>query len=138
MFVSPGSRTLYCGGLCTDCVGRAAVSELFRKGPFILMQIAGNKCRICDHKIVFAHEGKACVHCGTFVHVNCEPRAFCDVCGQLFQQYELPKPDPLREAYLPRALRPAKGGGWAIAVLGAAIVAIFFLGYILLTLRRTH
>ena len=72
------------------------------------------------------------------MHVTCEPGATCDVCGQPFQQYELPEPDPLREVYLPRVLRLAKGGGWVIAVLGAAIVAIFFLGYILLTLRRTH
>jgi hypothetical protein len=42
----------------------------------------------------------------------------------------------LREAYRPHALRPATGGGWAIAVLGAAILAIFALGYTLLTLRR--
>jgi len=99
------------------------------------MQIAGNKCRICALKIIFAHEGKTCVHCGTFVHGTGELRATCDVCGQPFQQYDLPEPDPLREAFLPRALRPAKGGGWAIAVLGAAILAIFVLGYLLLTIR---
>jgi hypothetical protein len=100
------------------------------------MQIAGNKCRTCGAKIICAYEGKTCVHCGSFVHGTCEPRATCDVCGQPFQQYELPGPDPLSEAILPRALRPAKGGAWAIAVLGAAILAIFVLGYILFTIRR--
>ena len=99
------------------------------------MQIAGNKCKICARNIILAHEGKACVHCGTFVHVTCERRATCDVCGQPFQQYKPPAPDPLREAILPRALRPAKGGGWTIAVLGAAILVIFILGYLMFTIR---
>src|SRR5689334_24339603 len=98
------------------------LSEIQVREPW-QVQIAGNECRICNRKIIFAHEGKTCVHCRTFVHVTCEPRAICDVCGQPFQQYELPEPDPLRAAILPRALRPAKGGGWAIAVVGAAILA---------------
>jgi hypothetical protein len=100
------------------------------------MEIAGYKCTICAAKIVFSNEGKACVQCGTFVHVTCEPRANCAVCGQLFHNFEPANPEHSSDAFLPRALRPAKGGGWAIAVLGAAILAIFVVGYILLTIRR--
>jgi hypothetical protein len=89
------------------------------------MQIAGNGCRICGGQIIFANEGKACLHCGTFVHVTCELGAKCAICGQPFQNYEPPTPNPLREAILPRALRVPKSGGPAIALAVGILFLLF-------------
>lgn len=97
------------------------------------MQIVGEKCKICKQNIVFLDEGKFCAQCETFVHVACLPQANCDVCGQPFQYGERPKPDPKSDAFVPRALHPAKSGGPVLAiflVLAFALVAIS-LSYVL-------
>jgi hypothetical protein len=93
-----------------------------------LMQIAGNKCRVCGGNIILSSEGKSCAHCETFAHVACFPQSTCDVCGQSFESYEAPKPDPLRDAILPRALRPSKSGG-PVLFLAALFVFLIFLAY---------
>jgi len=100
------------------------------------MQIAGNKCRICAGKIVFGNEGKACVHCGTFVHVTCEPRVNCAACGELFHNYEPPKPDHSRDTILPRALRPAESGGAAIALATGLLFLLFAIVFSLVIFLR--
>jgi hypothetical protein len=82
-----------------------------------VMQIAGNKCRVCERNIVLSTEGKFCARCGTVVHSTCEAQAKCGVCGEAYQAYERPKVDPLDEAILPPALRPAKSGGPTLALL---------------------
>jgi hypothetical protein len=86
------------------------------------MQIAGNRCKVCQEKIILSREGKACVQCGTVVHLECESRNQCDACGQRYQNYELPSADPLSEAIIPSALRPAKGGGPTFAIILASII----------------
>jgi hypothetical protein len=89
------------------------------------MQIAGNRCRVCAGQIIFANEGKVCVHCGDFVHVMCEQSANCAVCGRPFQNYLQPTPNPLREAILPRALRAPKSGGPEIALVVGLVFLLF-------------
>jgi hypothetical protein len=88
------------------------------------MQIAGNNCRICGGNIILSRDGKFCAHCQTAVHLRCEPRSECGVCGQTYQDYEAPKADPLREAVLPRALRPARSGGPVFAITAAVLFAL--------------
>ncbi len=87
------------------------------------MQIAGSKCRVCGHSIVLSNEGKYCVRCENVAHRTCEPRAKCDVCGEPFQAYERPEVDPLKEAILPPALRPAGSGGPTLAIFLTVVLA---------------
>jgi hypothetical protein len=93
-----------------------------------LVQIAGNQCKVCHRGIILSKEGKFCAQCGTFVHLTCLPQAECDVCGRQFQHEEDRKPDPLREALLPPALRPVSSGapmlaiGLALILLAAGII----------------
>lgn len=87
-----------------------------------IMQIAGNRCKVCQREIILSREGKACVHCGTVVHLACESGARCDACGQPYQNYQPPKADPLSEAIVPSALRPPKGGGPTFAILLAGVI----------------
>jgi len=89
------------------------------------MQFAGNNCRVCGEKIVFENEGKSCHHCGTIVHDACELRLDCPACGQRFAKYERPEPDPLRDAILPRSLRPSRSGGPAIALAFGMLLLLF-------------
>jgi len=88
------------------------------------MQIAGNKCKVCERNIILSNEGKGCARCGTVVHRTCEPRAQCDICHEPYQAYERPKVDPLSEAILPRALRPAGSGGPTLALLLTTALAV--------------
>jgi hypothetical protein len=81
------------------------------------MQIAGHKCKVCERNIALISEGKFCARCGTCVHLACLPQAQCEVCGQPFQFEERPKPDPLSDAILPPALRPAKSSYQMLLVL---------------------
>jgi hypothetical protein len=92
------------------------------------MQIAGNKCKVCGRSIVLSSEGKFCPRCGTFAHFACEARDNCDICGRQFQHYERPEADPLRDAILPRALRPTKSSG-PVLFLAALFVFLIFLAY---------
>jgi hypothetical protein len=87
------------------------------------IQIAGNKCKVCGQIIVFANEGKYCAHCGTVVHLACEPQTKCNCCGQLFQQYEPPDFDPLSAALIPPVLR-SKSGGPMFAIVAAVFMLI--------------
>jgi hypothetical protein len=91
------------------------------------MQIAGSKCERCGHKVILSSEGKSCAQCKTVMHFTCEPASVCEVCGQLFEGYEAAKPDPLGDGLLPPALRPARSGGPALAILvggGLALLGI--------------
>jgi hypothetical protein len=88
------------------------------------MQIAGSSCKVCKGKIVFSDEGKFCARCGTVVHLACDSRTECDVCGQPFQQYEPPRPDPVGEAVLPRALRSGRSGPLIFAILLMVMFAV--------------
>ena len=90
------------------------------------MQIAGNKCRVCERSIVLASEGKYCPTCGAFAHVACDELETCEACGHAFEHYERPKPDPLRDAIVPRGLRPVAAGPLTIALL-LLLPAILFL-----------
>jgi hypothetical protein len=103
------------------------------------MQIAGNKCRVCGRSIVLSSEGKYCEGCGAFAHAACEPAGSCPICGQPFQEYERPKPDPLRDALLPRALRPARSGGpLMVALLILLPVLVFLLIYYAIETALAH
>jgi hypothetical protein len=105
------------------------------------MQSAGNRCKVCERNIVLSSEGKYCPRCGTFAHVACEPQNDCPVCGQPFQGYERPEADPLRDAILPRALRPSGSGGpLMIALLILLPVVLFLIIYyaIMEALARGH
>jgi hypothetical protein len=93
------------------------------------MQIAGNKCKVCERNIILSIEGKYCARCGTVVHRACEAQAKCEVCGDAYQVYERPEVDPLSEAILPPKLRPAKSAGPTLAII--LTTALGFLAIIL-------
>ena len=88
------------------------------------MQTAGANCNVCGRRIVLSKEGKCCVHCGTIVHLACEARPNCHLCGQPYQGYEPPKPDPKSEAFVPWALRPARSGG-PVLLLATGLALLF-------------
>lgn len=92
-----------------------------------MMQIAGSKCGLCGRTIVFASEGKFCPGCKTYSHLACDSREQCAVCHEPFQRFELPKPDPLRDAIVPRPLRPAQTFGPLAIALALMIPALLFL-----------
>ena len=92
------------------------------------MQIAGNKCKVCERNIVLSREGKFCAHCGTAAHLACEPSGQCEVCGQPFQEEERPKSDLMRDTILPRALRPVKSAG-PVLLLAALLAFLLFIAY---------
>ena len=91
------------------------------------MQIAGNRCKVCWLEIIFSKDGRFCAHCGTYVHLTCEPRATCDVCGQPSSQDKPPSADILSQAILPRALRPVRSNGPILPLLLIAVSALIFL-----------
>jgi hypothetical protein len=80
------------------------------------MNFAGGTCNICGEKIVFANEAKFCSRCETVAHVGCGGNV-CGLCGDNLQCYAPPQTDPLRDAILPRVLRPVKTGAAAFAIL---------------------
>jgi hypothetical protein len=95
------------------------------------MEIAGSRCKVCKRTIVFADEGKYCVRCGTVVHLACESRAQCAVCGQPCELYEPPKADPMSQAIIPPALRSGRSGGpvfaiGAVVVLAALVLIVYY------------
>src|ERR1039458_2897285 len=90
------------------------------------MQIAGSKCKVCERNIVFANDGKFCAHCGTVMHLACEPQTKCSGCGQLFQQYEPSSVDPMRDALIPQVLR-SRSGGPVFAIVAAVFMLIVVL-----------
>ena len=103
------------------------------------MEIAGNKCKVCDRNIVLSSEGVFCARCGTFAHITCEPEANCGVCGQLLRHFEPPIADPLRDAILPRALRPVKSGGPILLVIaGVALLVIVLYLCFMYSLGHMH
>jgi predicted nucleic acid-binding Zn ribbon protein len=92
------------------------------------MQIAGNQCKVCGHSIILSTEGKFCARCRIFVHLRCVPHEICDVCGEPFEHDQPPESDPLRDAILPRSLRPFRAGGSLVAaVLILFVVFLFFI-----------
>lgn len=87
-------------------------------------QIAGQPCQTCRKNIVLATEGKFCTHCGVVIHLVCEPAVQCGACGRLFDPYEPPTGDPLREALLPPALRVVSSSGPLLAIFAAIVFSI--------------
>lgn len=69
-------------------------------------------------------EGKYCPHCGTYVHIACKPEERCDVCGQSYHHAQRPKADPVRDALLPRALRPSKDAFPIVAMFLFLVIAL--------------
>ena len=121
-------RTLWCSGRRirasvrdSDASGPAPLTIAVREVP---VQIAGNKCKICERGIILSSEGKFCPRCGTCAHLACEPRGECGVCGQSYQDFERPKAGPLSEAVVPPALRPAKSGGPVFAIFVGAVLLL--------------
>ena len=102
------------------------------------MQIAGNSCKICDRGIILSSEGKFCPRCGTCVHLACEPRDKCVVCGQPYQNFEPRKPDPLSEAVVPPALRPTKSGGPTLAILVGGVLLLLGVLFVVYAFANTH
>ena len=104
------------------------------QSPF---QIAGNRCSVCSQNIVLSSEGKGCAHCQTFVHATCEPRETCGVCGQPYLFQKRPQFDPVSDAVLPRALRPAKSGApmLAVFIMVLMMAAVVVLGLILANMK---
>jgi len=98
-----------------------------------VIQIAGNPCKVCGQIITLSSEGKTCPHCQTVVHTACDPNETCRSCSQPYRAYERPTVDPLSEAVLPPALRPARSGAPALALLimGLLIVAMLIIWFAL-------
>ncbi len=88
------------------------------------MQIAGTICRVCGKNIVVSGEGKFCAQCKRSAHLGCDSGATCAVCGQAYEIAKEPEENALSEAVLPRALRPNRGAGLAVASL---VGVVFFL-----------
>ena len=91
------------------------------------MQIAGRICKVCERGIVFASEGKFCANCGTVMHLQCEPKTNCRVCGLPFQGWEPPEPDPMEEALVPPALRTGRSVGPGFAIGCAVVLALLLI-----------
>ena len=102
------------------------------------MQIAGNRCKVCAQKITLSAEGKYCALCQAVVHTACAPNDACSDCGQPYQLYERPKVDPLSDAVLPRALRPAKSGAplLAVFIMMLVLMAVITIGFVLTHMTR--
>ena len=91
------------------------------------MEIAGKTCRVCDLDIVLSREGKFCPMCKAAVHLTCEPRTTCSVCGRPFEDFDRPKADALSEAIIPTALRKPRSGGPVFAVSTLLILVLVFI-----------
>jgi|HubBroStandDraft_1064217.scaffolds.fasta_scaffold516183_1 hypothetical protein len=100
------------------------------------MQIAGNNCAICKGNVVLSREGELCSHCGTVVHLMCEPRSTCLNCGQLYHKDERAKVDPLDNAILPRGFRTENSERLAaiLVIVGSALIAFLLLWVVLAAL----
>jgi hypothetical protein len=96
------------------------------------MQIAGSQCRNCKGLIVLATDGKSCEHCGSVVHLNCEPALNCSICGQPFDFYQPSRRDRFWNAYDPREKQARNAEGPLLALLLAALVTL--LAFYLMTL----
>jgi hypothetical protein len=101
------------------------------------MQIAGNKCKVCEGNIAFSVEGKFCPRCETVVHLKCDSLDICDGCGQPFAGYEEPEPDPTRSSFVPRALRPVKFET-SIMVLAGLLVLVGLLALMIFLAGLGH
>ena len=75
---------------------------------------------------MLSSDGKFCVRCGTYVHLACETRGNCDVCGQPFQEYEPAKTDLMRDAILPRNLRESRSTSpmGAVLIMGIMLIVV--------------
>ena len=92
------------------------------------MEIAGNICTVCGHKVVFAQDGKCCPACRTVVHETCDSRSICPRCGRPYERQETPIVDPLREAIVPRCLRPLAPASPVAMVICAALLFVVLFG----------
>jgi len=94
------------------------------------MQIAGSECKVCGLKILLSSEGEYCPNCRTFAHTTCEPEKECRVCGKPLLQYEHSEANPLREAIVPRSLRPTSIGAPMLAagsmLLFGVLIFVFY------------
>jgi len=89
-----------------------------------VMQIPGNKCKVCGRNIVLSSEGEYCRECKSFAHEACEPGDVCSVCGKPLERYKGPEADPMRDAIVPRSLRPVGSGAAALAIGLVLLVAL--------------
>jgi hypothetical protein len=100
------------------------------------MDIAGSTCAVCGQHVVLAREGKRCSTCSIVVHRACDTQSQCSRCGRVYESQEQPVVDPLREAIVPRSLRPSRPGSpVAMAVIG---VFLLFALFVLLLLWVHH
>lgn len=91
------------------------------------MEIAGSTCAVCRQHVVLAREGKACPTCRIVVHRACDAQSQCSRCGAAYEIQELPIVDPLRDAIVPRSLRPGRPGSpIAMAVIGVFLLFAMF------------
>ena len=100
------------------------------------MEIAGSTCTVCGQHIVLAREGMCCPTCRIVVHRVCDTQSQCPRCGGAYEIQERPIVDPLREAIVPRSLRPGRPGSpVAMAVIG---VFLLFAMFVLLLMWVHH
>jgi hypothetical protein len=90
------------------------------------MEIAGSTCAVCGQHVIFAQDGKCCPACGIVVHEKCDDQSRCSRCGRAYERQEHPIPDPLRDATVPRSLRPS--------ALGASVPMLIFASLLFLVL----
>src|SRR5262245_37142181 len=103
------------------------------------MEIAGSTCTVCGQHIVLARDGKSCTTCRIVVHRTCHTQSHCSRCGGVYQTQEPPVVDPVREATVPRNLRPvAPGSPAAMAIIGAVLCVVLFVVFIMFLLRNGH
>src|SRR6266498_2668936 len=101
--------------------------------PCKVMQIAGSICKVCGRPIIFSSDGKFCPCCESAAHLLCEPADTCGICGEPFQFERTPKADPLAQALIPRALRPARSGGPFLAISAVLVFAAVYVIWMLIT-----
>jgi len=101
------------------------------------MQIAGQSCKVCARNIVFASDGKFCPRCGAVVHITCETRPACAICGGIYRDDEPLEEDPLRGAFLAPSSRTNRSSVGGLVIIVAAVMAVA-LCWLLYLLSKAH
>lgn len=100
------------------------------------MEITGSTCTICGQHIVLAREGMCCPTCRIVVHRACDAQSTCSRCGEKHEIPEPPVADVLRDAIVPRSLRPTHSASAVASVIGAALAFLIGFALLLLLLQR--
>ena len=95
------------------------------------MEIAGSTCAVCGQHIVLAREGKCCATCRIVVHRACDAQSTCSRCGAGYEVFEPPIADVLRDAIVPRSLRPSRSTSSVAMVVFAALALLFGLAFLI-------